>query len=332
MTTSVDSIYADLRTGRFEYMESSVTPSLHRNGRVYTRRDVNGSDDGSTGVDLVPVQLPVHNARNLGKADTKNLRQNGFELVDEPFGGGTMDFMDNERVVSEYYPHCADVVRTITGATVVAAFDHNVRSATGKTDKQRIAGGQQVQGPAHIVHGDYTLTSAPERLRKLAQAPLTNDTWRQGGATESLLDPDQVEQAISGGRYGICNVWRNIAATPVARNPMALCDSRTVSPEDLVVFEIHYTDRIGENYFARHSTQHQWYCYPQMTPDEALLITQWDSDGELAQTNGARADAAGTNSDSPCTFSFHTAFEDPTTQDDAPDRWSIEVRCAVLYI
>ncbi len=62
---------------------------------------------------------------------------------------------------------------------------------------------------------------------------------------------------------------------------------------------------------------------------EALLIKQWDSAGGLARSEGARADAESV--DGPCTFSFHSAFEDPATPPDAPDRWSIEVRCAVLF-
>jgi hypothetical protein len=33
----------------------------------------------------------------------------------------------------------------------------------------------------------------------------------------------------------------------------------------------------------------------------------------------------------PCTFSFHSAFDDPSTLPNAPDRWSIEVRCVVFY-
>ena len=48
-------------------------------------------------------------------------------------------------------------------------------------------------------------------------------------------------------------------------------------PDDLVVFEIHYADRIGENYFAKHADAHRWYFYPALTRDEALLIKQWDS-------------------------------------------------------
>ena len=111
-------------------------------------------------------------------------------------------------------------------------------------------------------------------------------------------------------------------------NPLALCDGRTVEPEDLVTFEIHYHDRIGENYFARPSAYHRFYFFPEMTTDEPLLIKQWDSRGALAQSKGAHADASG---EGPCTFSFHTAFDPVDKPEDAPDRLSIEVRCAVVY-
>lgn len=124
-------------------------------------------------------------------------------------------------------------------------------------------------------------------------------------------------------------MWRNIAFEPVATRPLALCDASSVRPDDLVVFEIHYSDRIGENYFARHRDGHRWYYYPGLTRDEALLLKQWDSAGPLARTNGVHSDAS--DSDAPCTFCFHSAFEDPTSADDAPERWSIEVRCVALY-
>ena len=74
---------------------------------------------------------------------------------------------------------------------------------------------------------------------------------------------------------------------------------------------------------------HVWYYYPAMEREEALLIKQWDSYGEFASSSGTQGDSPG--SDLPCTFSFHSAFEDPETPANAPDRWSIEVRCAVLY-
>jgi hypothetical protein len=175
------------------------------------------------------------------------------------------------------------------------------------------------------------LTSAPQRLRDLTRPPTGNDTLRTVLAEgHSLLDPDAVDQAIASGRFAIINLWRNIAAEPVATQPLALCDAVSVRPEHLVVFEIHYADRIGENYFAKHDDGHRWYFYPGLTRNEALLIKQWDSAGRLARSKGAQPDADAANGE-PCTFSFHSAFEDPATPPDAPERWSIEVRCVALY-
>lgn len=316
--------------GTFNYLDGTARPSLYRNGEVLTRRDPDGSDGGSRGINLEARQMTVCDARQLHGAERRTLAAHGFELLERPLQQRNLDFLDQQQVVGAYYAECAHTVASFTGARAFA-FDHNVRSASGKQNRQRIAGGQQVQGPAHVVHGDYTLTSAPQRVHDLARPPRGNDTLRAVLAAEqSLITPATAAQVLApGGRFAIVNLWRNIAAEPVAMHPMALCDGQTVDPQDLVVFEIHYQDRIGENYFARYAPRHAWYYYPAMTRDEALLIKQWDSAGTLARSQGAAGD--GSDLQAPCTFSFHSAFEDPATPPDAPDRWSIEVRCLVLY-
>jgi hypothetical protein len=315
------------RTGSFNYLAASVEPSLHRNGRVLTRRDRDGSDGGSQGLVMERVSVPIQAARGRGCS----LERNGFEHRVRPLRDPKLDFLQHHPVVEQYYAECAELVREATGAAHVFAFDHNVRSAQGKQSRTRISGGQQVQPPAHVVHGDYTLTSGPKRLMDLASPPSANDTLRPSlPEGEALIAAALVERALaSSGRFAIINVWRNIADTPVAVHPLAMCDAQTVDPEDLVVFEIHYADRVGENYFARHAARHRWHFYPALTRDEVILIKQWDSAGPLARSQGARADAS--SGDAPCTFSFHSAFRDPETPADAPDRWSIEVRCMVIY-
>jgi len=315
--------------GVFNYLDVRTSPSFFRNGEVLTRRNADGSDFGSRGVNLEAHDLLVSDARTLHGRERRTLAANGFELVEAPLEGGAVDFLDHDEVVRNYYPRCAAMVAATVRAEAFA-FDHNVRSASGKRSAKRIIGGQQVQGPAHVVHGDYTLTSAPQRLRDLTRPPEGNDTLRTLLGTErALIGIERAERALEGGRFAIINVWRSIADEPVATRPIAFCDGQTVEPNDLVVFEIHYPNRIGENYFARHSPRHRWYYYPAATRDEALLIKQWDSAGPLARSNGAEADAS--SATAPCTFSFHSAFEDPATSPDAPDRWSIEVRCMVLY-
>lgn len=319
------------RTVSFNYLASSVEPSLYRNGRVLTRRDRDGSDSGSQGLALDRVHVPVHDARPREHGVTCTLERNGFELRARPLRDPALNFLQQRPVVQHYYAECSELVREVTDAAHVFAFDHNVRSAHGKQSQTRIDDGQEVQPPAHVVHGDYTLTSAPQRLRDLAAPPRANDTLRpflpRGG---SLIPPALAERALQGsGRFAIINVWRNITERPVMVHPLALCDAQTVEPGDLVVFEIHYTDRVGENYFARHAPRHRWYFYPELTRDEVVLIKQWDSNGPLACSHGERPDSS--SAETPCTFSFHSAFVDPESPADAPDRWSIEVRCMVIY-
>ena len=310
--------------GNVNYLASTVTPSLRRNGRVLTRRNADGSDSGGTGIEIDTREVSITDARVEGAT----CELNGFELVERP-NDTTRNFYDHAAVLDGYYDECAEIVQEITGASFVAGFDHNIRSALGKQAQRRIKGGQEVQGPAYMAHGDYTLASAPQRLLDLTKPSSGNDTLRELLGDESLLPEDATEAALRGEiRYAIINLWRSIGEKPVATDALALCDGRSVAPEDLVVFEIHYADRVGENYFALPSKDHQWLTYPAMNRDEALLIKQWDSAGTLAQSSGKHGDGS---KNAPCTFSFHTAFATSNIDPNAPRRESIEVRCVALY-
>ena len=310
--------------GNVNYLARTVTPSLRRNGQVLTRRNADGSDSGGSGIEIDNCEIAITNARIEGAT----CESNGFELIEKP-SDTTRDFYDHTAVLDGYYDECAEIVREITGASFVAAFDHNIRSARGKEAQRRIKSGQEVQGPAHMAHGDYTLASAPQRLLDLTKPSSGNDTLRDLLGDMPLLPKDVTVAALAGEkRYAIINLWRSIGETPVATDALALCDGRSVVPEDLVVFEIHYTDRVGENYFALPSANHRWLTYPSMNRDEALLIKQWDSAGTLAQSSGELGDGS---ANAPCTFSFHTAFTVPNLDPKAPRRESIEVRCVALY-
>ena len=187
----------------------------------------------------------------------------------------------------------------------------------------------QVQNPAGIVHADYTSVSGPRRLGDLAKQPKLNDVLRPKLLSQnrsSLLDPNIVQEALDGKRrYAFVNVWRSIDQdNPVKDNHLACIDSQTVCKDELRVFKIHYTDRGGENYFAcpsppSNDKQHSWCYYPDMTMEEALLIKQWDSRGDIA--DGSERS----------TFAIHSAFLDPTAPKNAPPRTSIEVRCIVIW-
>ena len=88
---------------------------------------------------------------------------------------------------------------------------------------------------------------------------------------------------------------------------------------------MHHADQsVGGIYFASHRPAHRWLYFPRMTPDEVLLLKQWDSHGGLAR---GRDDAG----EGRATFALHSAFADPATQPAARDRESIEVRCVLVY-
>lgn len=308
----------------FYYQGARAPASLLSTGRVGTIRDGQGSDGEFFGVDPVLTDVEVHDGRGLHLT----LDDNGCTLVPDP--SPDIDYYDNDTVLSAYYPACEALVCRATGASFAVAFDHNVRARSRKAAGEGLRGGNAVQEPliTYGVHNDYTATSAPARIRQLAQPPRRNDT-RQTRGNVPLLDPMKVEALLSG-RWAFLNVWRNIAEAPVQRFPLGLCDATTAAPDDLVVFEIRYADRVGENYFARHSPRHRWNYFPQVSRDEAILLKCWDSRGRdfAALMPGPPASKADTV---PATFTLHSAFVDPATPPDAPDRESIEVRTVAFF-
>lgn len=218
----------------------------------------------------------------------------------------------------------------------MVAFDHNIRSSVtpswmnkhGETEApKQIKGGNKVQSPAAVVHNDYTITSAPQRLKLLAEPPKANDTWARTHGDMPLVDPCELE-ALMSRRYMFVNLWRNISEEPVQDMPLAMCDATSVVETDLVTFEIRYADRTGENYFARHSPSHRWVYYPLMVRDEAVLLKVWDSAGNFCQP---AAPIEPSTHAQPSTFCLHSAFKDPAAAADCPRRESIEVRTVVFF-
>jgi len=174
--------------GNVNYLARTVVPSLRRNGQVLTRRNADGSDSGGTGIEIDTCEVSIADARIEGAT----CELNGFELVEKP-NNTARNFYDHAAVLDGYYDECAEIVQEITGASFVAAFDHNIRSALGKQAQRRIKGGQEVQGPAYMAHGDYTLASAPQRLLDLTKPSSGNDTLGELLGDKTLIKKDAIE-------------------------------------------------------------------------------------------------------------------------------------------
>jgi hypothetical protein len=224
--------------------------------------------------------ITVHDGRGLDLS----LDREGFALLRHKTAA--TDLYDEGIVTSVYYPECEALMKRATGAKQVVAFDHIVRNAA------KAGLGSAVKMPAGRVHNDYTAWSAPQRVRDL-----------MGDETAELLKH----------RFAVNNVWRPIAG-PLLRSPLVLCDSQTLEYDNLLPSDLRYPDRVGETYAVTYNPNQRWYYFPKMQPDEAILISCYDS--------GRRRAAR---------FSAHGAFDDPNTPADAPPRESIEVRTLVFF-
>ena len=183
--------------GKVNYQAEHVPASVLSSGKVYVDRTTTGADNPPVGEAQREVIVPIRDARGL----KLSLDANGVMLVGHAIRH--IDYEDIGQVASAYYPECCRLVKEHTGAVKVIAFDHNLRGSAvqswmNKSDKEEESPklSQQYQSPAGIVHGDYTITSAPLRLRMLSQPPKLNDTWASTTNGKPLISQDEVEQRL----------------------------------------------------------------------------------------------------------------------------------------
>lgn len=229
-------------------------------------------------------RVVLRDARSL--ASPAKLDREGFSLIEWP--SRLRDFGDDAAIRAVYYPEVERLLRLETGAEHIVIFDHTLRSDSA--ERRRETGARE---PVRFVHNDYTHLSGRRRVT-------------------DHLDADEAARRLEG-RHAVINVWRPLGG-PVRQAPLAVCDARSIAPEDLIPTDLVYSDRVGEVYSLRFSSQHRWYWYPEMRPEEVLLLKTYDS----LEDGTAR-------------FSAHGAFDDPTAPSDAPPRASIEVRALVFF-
>jgi hypothetical protein len=73
------------------------------------------------------------------------------------------------------------------------------------------------------------------------------------------------------------SVWRPIHH-PVEDAPLAFCDYRTISDDDLVASDRVSVQYNGEVYYLTYSDQQKWYFFSKQLPDEVAVFVSFDSD------------------------------------------------------
>lgn len=214
-----------------------------------------------------------------------SLDGHGFRLVTHRTRVG--DFSERRALDSVYTAEIERLIAEVAGAQRVVVFDHTLRSSDAAEQEAL-----RRREPLNVAHNDYTERSGPTRLR--------------------LALPEEAEQLLDH-RFAIIQVWRATDG-PIERDPLALCDPRTVRVEDLLPAERRHRERVGEIYQLIFHPAQRWSWFPRMTRDEALLFKVYDS----ATDGRAR-------------FVPHASFSAPTTPPEAGPRRSIESRALALF-
>ena len=234
---------------------------------------------------FVSHEIAIHDGRPI--ADRLDLDREGFLFM--RWETAVADLYDDEEVRRVYYPEMEALIKEVTGASKVIVFDH-----TPRIDDLAAQTETKVRGPATIVHNDFTVSSAAQRVR-------------------DLLPPDEAEARLAG-RYGSINVWRPIRG-PVETAPLMICGYGSLADRDLISAERHYPDgRIGNIYHIAYNPAQRWVYFPDMERDEIVLLKCFDS-----LTDGTAR------------WTAHGSFQPPNRPADAAPRESIEVRTMLFY-
>ncbi|WP_417320126.1 CmcJ/NvfI family oxidoreductase [Emcibacter sp.] len=267
-----------------------------RPGGPVNRRFVAPGAEMNTGT-YEPHEVTVTNARALPSSPT--LESHGFQLLNHR--SAISDFSDEEEVNRLYPAETEALVARATGADMVVTFGWVRRMS-------HVSPGGSIQPPGADVHVDIAPNRAePAIERVLEMAGRSVPSWS---------------------RFYISSLWRAVSPPPQDW-PLAVCAGYSVADDEgennvmIRVEELPEGDEVfapvpgEENMPAAsifpYSAGHEWFYYPDMTRDEALLFGFYDS-------------AQGRNWRVP-----HTSFRD--TQVDVPHaRDSIEIRSIAFWL
>jgi hypothetical protein len=233
---------------------------------------------------LAPARMPIRDMR--GRESRYSLDEQGFMVASAPTE--VRDFRDTEEIARVYLPEVDALLRDVTGCSATAVSTPGLR----RVSKRGGAPPPGVAGTGNFAHADYSYTSGDVWLRR-------------------ALTPEEADARLQK-RYSIFNVWRTFSEPP-QDVPLALCDARSVEPDDIQNCTITLGEMTWENTTYLHNEDHRWSYCSDMTRDEAYIFRSFDSDP-------ARK-----------VHVPHTAFEDKSCPDDAPPRESFELRVFAFY-
>ncbi|PMD12015.1 hypothetical protein NA56DRAFT_713616 [Hyaloscypha hepaticicola] len=197
--------------------------------------------------------------------------------------------------ITQYRLETEDLLKEALGAVHVKCYDSRLRkNVPFQRSQLDLNDPLLIEGPARGVHNDITYDSGPVVIARY------------------LSEEDQAKYLKDGYRVRIVNTWRTLV--PVLEDrPLALCDSRSVDPEDCVAADRIIPNMFGEVYYLTYNPNHKWFWLEKQTPSEPFVFVMYDTkDGSHAR------------------FCPHVSFVNPFSRKDATPRESVETRSIVI--
>ena len=252
-----------------------------------------------------PVEVEVLDGR---VADLPGWAVCGFELL--PHVSRVACWDDDDEIVAVHHPEVEDLARELTGCDHAMVSGHIKRNPDQANRHQDLA-------PIRFVHSDFASGHA-DVIRRSFRAAIEDPAAVPARRHAALADA--VEHAR---RLMIVQFWRNLGP-PKMDLPLALCDVRTVRPDDARPFVVADYAGAGGGAFEALAVvaptdpgRHRWYTFPEMSADETIAFRTYDSD--VVRAGGTF-------------FTPHSAFRDPDVLLGEPARSSIELRATCLFV
>jgi hypothetical protein len=258
-------------------------------GRLFIARGASISTDRTE-----KHAVTIRNGRPV--QDSFELDVQGFAIVDHP--SAVADLTDPAELESGYVPEVCRFVQEKLGADQVLSRGWELRRSVAPAE-------HGAQPPAAGVHVDYAPDHVPGMVAR--------------AYARHFPDGPGFRRAV------VTSTWR-VFSPPPQDWPLALCDFRTLAPDDGAPTAAYFVDALPEDPFGpvehlkpvgsswkvRHNPAHEWWYFPGMTRDEVLLIKLGDTDRTVAWA------------------APHAAFPDPAVHGAEP-RHSIEFRTFAYF-
>lgn len=223
------------------------------------------------------------------------LEQGGAQLMSAP---SAVDFAsagfrttgDYAEVTTEpshltYYSEVEEVARKLLGESVVHAWctNHIIRDSKGSGAVDTPDG--QKAGPIRVVHNDFTEEYGDVTYQRLSNHPSQN-ARQQRAQLKQLKGLEFTAEELEQYRMVVLNTWRPITRDPLRREPLAVCDNRTIQKSDLV----NVRTGIGQNakdpdddfalevFMSFPNPEPQWHYVDEFNNQELMVFKTYDSD------------------------------------------------------